>query len=444
MKTTLPAPRELPPRRRAQIRDTLVRTVERGDRRAHRWRAPALIAGVATATVAAVVGVLSWPAEPPVGLERPVSNGGGRPILAELSAKEKAAIETDCATSAARPKVQYELRNLIEDRTGRLGFLYSDEGGLICTRIGTAGEYSGARTTDGPLAQLVTPMSMETGERSDEGFRAGMPGYDEAAGRVSKAVARVTYTAVEESGQSTRRRTVDASVHNGTFLVRMLHSAKWRRTAEPGVLRAYSATGRPLQAATVPPVGRLGQPEVAGLSSNDALEVALGCMPGEMTSGSFPGLYNVVSAPGKRRPGLVYLQDRTEAVAVLCHIDTGRQVGMQGVDALDWISGDLTVDAIFDAADGSGTFVAGRFNAPVERVRFTAGDRTYEAEVANGTFLVRIDEGDARDGAALGFDGAGNQVAGAEVKRICGVNDLGLPAAKDSGCAEPTPWAAGR
>lgn len=228
MNPTLPAPRDLPPSRHAEMRAELVRTVSRPARRSRLF--PAVAAAAAIAVVAAAVLFL------PSGQHEsvpPASVRTGPPDLPPgVTLEERAAIEQKCA-----PDGEAVLYNLISDEFGRYALLYGDDRVLPC-----AVDLEPARQ---PITRERPPVPEWHRERLawlpgavvhdiDLAGRAhgGLPAYDLVLGRVRPDVARVTLT---RGGW-----TVDAVIVNDTFIGRLTYPGEpHRHNPSPNTLPPY-------------------------------------------------------------------------------------------------------------------------------------------------------------------------------------------------------------
>lgn len=242
MRTSLPAPGELPMHRHQQIRAELVRTVERDSRRGRsRWLLAAVLATAATAAVALVVSVITWP----VGGHDRTAGGPAGTALDALSAEEREEIERGCAADARKRAddthpgllvTDPKLVNLVDDELGTYALLLQKDPDVFvgCTvhepgspAYEGLGKYSTSYwrlgSPDGPMTLDFTTISPAQGKDKVE---------VSIDGRVSDAIADVTYT--------TAGGTWRASVDNHTFVLRAQHDR------EPGgraILRAYDADG---------------------------------------------------------------------------------------------------------------------------------------------------------------------------------------------------------
>lgn len=268
MNTMLPSPRDLPPRRHAEIRADLLRAAT-GERRRARY-AP-IITGVAAlgalAVVAAVLLVPSKPnASPATGdlptatkhesaanttesphgtpLITPVHAPGPRPdpVLPGVSPEQRTAIETGCGHSASQSG-PVRLYNLVTDAAGQFGLLYGETAALDCTIGQPSMPYNSGFAGAPTLDWLAGPVNVDIRSASAGGdggkpeYR-GQLGVEVFAGRVSPEVAKVTVT---KGGKTTQ-----GVVANRTFVVRILHPASWQIPNSPslsGTVQAYDAAG---------------------------------------------------------------------------------------------------------------------------------------------------------------------------------------------------------
>ncbi|MBP2326852.1 hypothetical protein JOF56_007237 [Kibdelosporangium banguiense] len=247
MNSTLPTPRDLPPRSRARIRNELERTVTRGAPR--RRHAPLITALAAVAVLGAIVAFVPWKPEnvsPPAAAQTPTpppkSSNVSAPVFPGLSAQEQKAIEEGCSQTASRgPAVLY---NLVNDEAGKFGLLYSQDAALECT-IGRktmpynagSGSVEDRQWLPGEFAVDVASAAAGGSVPGNKAEYRGERGVQLTVGRVSAKVAKVTYTEGD--------RTVDAVLANGTFVARIVHSDTWKIPETPGprVVRAYDANG---------------------------------------------------------------------------------------------------------------------------------------------------------------------------------------------------------
>jgi hypothetical protein len=251
LNSMLPAPREMPPHRQAQIREELQRVVA-GERRRVRY-APVITAFGALAALVLVAMFVPWqsrstPASAPtsaVGTPVPSAPHTGTrpaPVIPGLSTEERTAIEKGCGMTASQSG-PVQLYNLVTDAGGRFALLYSASAALDCAIGGAIPYNSGfAGTRDmawipGPLSVDVTSASAGGDAPGGKSMYHGEHGFEVSAGRVSDKVTKVTYT---QGGQ-----TVTATLANGTFVARIVHPATWKipSTPNPGIVRAYDTAG---------------------------------------------------------------------------------------------------------------------------------------------------------------------------------------------------------
>jgi hypothetical protein len=235
MNNTLPAPRDLPPHRRARIREELLRATT-GERRRVRY-AP-VITAVGACAALALVGVFvasqSTSVSPagPASASAPVSP----PTTSAVSDGERAAIEKGC-TKGASHDGPARLHNLVTDAGGRFGLLYNASEAFYCT-IGGAVPYSSFVAGVQNLEWLPGSLSVDVAVgTASAGESDGEHGFEVTAGRISDKVTKVTWTQ--------RGQTVTATLANGTFAARIVHPATWEAptTGDFGVVRAYDAAG---------------------------------------------------------------------------------------------------------------------------------------------------------------------------------------------------------
>ncbi|MET9229576.1 hypothetical protein [Lentzea sp. NPDC003310] len=238
MTSMLPPTRDLPPGRHARIRAELERAAA-GRRR--RLLFPVLAGVASIAAVAASVALLSPAPGPPSPAVQITSSPPETPKSPDFGVPPDtvAAIEKGCSRIAGTGDAK--LYQLLDGET-RWALLYSDNAALGCT-LGQGGmEYnSGFSGTDvrwlpGLLA-VDESSATAGGDLNLKPAYAGMPGTRTVAGRVDPRVARVTYTI--------DGKTVEASVANGTFAVRIHYPSSWTIPNDDvrGVLNAYDAQG---------------------------------------------------------------------------------------------------------------------------------------------------------------------------------------------------------
>ncbi|TQM83007.1 hypothetical protein FHX81_5420 [Saccharothrix saharensis] len=243
-----PPTRDVPPRSRARIRARLEDEVT-GGRRAVRF-APLITAGVAVAAVVALVAVVTPRQQggddvavgPTVVPTTTSSAPAATPVVAGLAPERIAEIEQGCADSAG-VRSEPVLHQYLTDEIGTFALLYSEHDVLSCTVDGPTMPYnsamaSGLRTGWLPGEFAADEMSSASGGDGGKPEYAGRPGYDQAVGRVTSKVARVTFG---RNGQE-----VDATIANGTFVARIAHPSDWRVPAgweQYGYVRAFDAQG---------------------------------------------------------------------------------------------------------------------------------------------------------------------------------------------------------
>lgn len=251
MNHALPPTRDVPPRSRARIRARLEQEVA-GGRRAVRF-APLITAGVAVAAVVALVAVVApWqrgggdtavgPTVVPTTTSSPPSAAPATPVVPGLAPERIAEIERGCADSAG-VRSKPVLHQYLTDEIGTFALLYSGGDMLSCTVDGPTMPYNSAMASGLAVGWLPGEFAAdEVGSASGgDGGKpeyAGRPGYDQAAGRVTSKVARVTFG---RNGQE-----VDATIANGTFVARIAHPSDWQVPngwEQYGYVRAYDAHG---------------------------------------------------------------------------------------------------------------------------------------------------------------------------------------------------------
>jgi hypothetical protein len=245
--TTLPPTRDLPPHAHARIRGRLELAVTR---RRRTWLVPALSGVVALLLIA----FFAWPDPAPRDIDRPPARPGvtappstptispapehrPAPDVPGVSPASRAYIEKNCATMLdVRDAVLYQL---VKDAAGEGALLYTRSGMAVDCQPGKPETfYNPTASVLAALDWLPGPMSVDTNYAQAGGDSwLGHPGLQSYAGRVTSAVARVTYT---DSGVTQR-----ALVANGTFYLRIVRPSDWVIPADPvfGVLRAYDADG---------------------------------------------------------------------------------------------------------------------------------------------------------------------------------------------------------
>ncbi|WP_394616966.1 hypothetical protein JNUCC0626_46380 [Lentzea sp. JNUCC 0626] len=239
MTDMLPPTRDLPPGSHTRIRAEVERAVTGRTKR--RLLFPVL-AGVASVTaVATSVALLPPTPGSPAPAVQITSTPLETPKAPDFGVPEETvkAIEEGCGRIAGAGDAK--LYQLVDGQV-RFALLYSGSSALDCT-LGVGGmEYnSGFAGTE--VKWLPGHYSVELngasagGDHSLKPIYRGVPGNRTVAGRVDDQVARVTYTI---DGQ-----TVDASIANGTFLVRMYYPSDWQipNIDDQGVLQFYDAAG---------------------------------------------------------------------------------------------------------------------------------------------------------------------------------------------------------
>ncbi|MFJ6672057.1 hypothetical protein ACIQMJ_13190 [Actinosynnema sp. NPDC091369] len=251
MNHALPPTRDVPPHSRARIRARLEQEVT-GGRRAVRF-APLITAGVAVAAVVALVAVVApWQqdgggdgaAGRTVVTSTTASSAAApaTPVVPGLAPERIAEIEQGCADSAG-VKSKPVLHQYLTDEIGTFALLYSERDMLSCTVDGPTMPYNSAMASGLAVGWLPGEFAADEvgsasgGDGGKPEYR-DRPGYDQAVGRVTSKVARVTF------GQDGRE--VEATIANGTFVARIAHPSDWQvpdRWDRQGTLRAYDARG---------------------------------------------------------------------------------------------------------------------------------------------------------------------------------------------------------
>lgn len=286
MNSMLPAPRDLPPRRRNQIRDELQRTIAQEPRPRRARHAPLIAALAAVAVLAGVVLLVPWqtPAQPaaplsttPPPTSTPASPMAAAPVLPGLPSAEVKEIEAGCSAIAGRGPAT--LFNLVTDEAGKFALLYNQDSALDCTIGGKAMPYNSGFAGLQDWQWLPGELSVDTtagaAGGSVPGGKAayrGERGYQATVGRISSKVARVTYTEGD--------RTVDAVIANGTFIARIIQSATWKipANATPGIVRAYDANGKLIGESAKPGDNCYATPEGKVIGVRDAPDPKT-CLP---------------------------------------------------------------------------------------------------------------------------------------------------------------------
>lgn len=248
MNHALPPTRDVPPRRRAQIRARLEQEVT-GGRRAVRF-APLLTAGVAAAAVVALVAVVvparqggeGTAASQVVVTTTTSAAPAGPPVVPGLSAERIGEIERGCMESTLRPG-KAVLHQYVTDDVGAFALLYTSSEQVGCTVDGPVMPYNAAARLvwdsgwlPGVLA--LDELASSNGGAGGKAEYADQLGYDLAVGRVTDQVAKVVYL---HGGRS-----VEARLANGTFVARIAHPADWDMPEgwdRLGVVHAYDAQG---------------------------------------------------------------------------------------------------------------------------------------------------------------------------------------------------------
>ncbi|WP_330273818.1 hypothetical protein OG205_44905 [Lentzea sp. NBC_00516] len=237
MTSMLPPTRDLPPGRQARIRAEVERAVT--GRKSRRLAVPILAAAAVIAVVTAGVVVLRpVPSLPQPAVHVTTSPPPKTPDFGVPPETVKA-IEKGCAGIAGTGEAK--LYQLLDGEV-RWALLYSDNSALDCT-MGVGGmEYnSGFSGTE--VNWLPGHFSIDHSGASSGGdlnlkpVYAGVPGNRTVIGRIDDRVARMTYTI--------EGKTVEATIANGTFAVRIYYPSNWviPDRQEQGIMRAYDAAG---------------------------------------------------------------------------------------------------------------------------------------------------------------------------------------------------------
>ncbi|MGW5054174.1 hypothetical protein [Actinokineospora sp. NPDC004072] len=249
----LPPPRDLPPHRQARIRAEIVRAVDGPPRR--RWIAP-LATGLAAAAAVAVwlvpregTAPIDPAASPGVATTAAPTVTGPSSGFPGVSSRMVEEMERGCALitnyeSSTPPTPEssdtaetIRLRNLLDDEAGRL-VLIVGAGRMVQCSVEPNGHYTGGFTVFGQQVDPDPgPVTLDLATSSPGERVLGLRGSQVVAGRIfDDRVVRVTVTC--------DGRTADATVANGTYLVRFLHGTDWKSPAKADVrVTAYDANG---------------------------------------------------------------------------------------------------------------------------------------------------------------------------------------------------------
>jgi hypothetical protein len=304
---TLPPMRELPPRRHAEIRAQLQRTVlsdtaghpragvpgvpgvprvlraigaqagraGHGTTVAGRWLVPAAAAAAAVVALGAVtvlaahdggsVGTRVTPASAgagagvPLGSASVVSSTPSGPGPAGNEARE---IERGCLASAglghtggtqAAPTTGpsgagVRLVNLVSDDAGRLALLYGPDAVLTCLIAGPGMPYN---ASFGPLSggagQPPETIMVDSEGANSGGDTPGNKDANRGQHGFELAAGRITHD-VARVTMTIDGDTVDAVLANGTFIARLVHPSTWTipNGRRPVLIRAYDDAGNEL------------------------------------------------------------------------------------------------------------------------------------------------------------------------------------------------------
>lgn len=250
MTSMLPPTRDLPPGRHARIRAEVERAVN--GRRTSRLTVPVLAAAAAVLTVAASVVLLRpdpnehTPAvqittSPPTTQTTPVTRPA--PVIAGLSPERIAAIEKGCLESAGL-QGDPKLHQHVGSGPGAFALIYTADAMLACSLDIAVYPFNSAFSSGFDPEWLPGHFAVDSNGASTGGdtpgnrpVYKGVPGYRIAAGRIDSKVARVTLTV---DGQ-----TVDATIANNTFVVRIVYPSTWSPPPgnDVGEVKAYDAAG---------------------------------------------------------------------------------------------------------------------------------------------------------------------------------------------------------
>jgi hypothetical protein len=259
MNQLLPAPRDLPPGRRAEIHAKIQQAVTQGESRRMRL-APVLTAVAAASALGLIIWLVPWqsgdeaqPAARQSTTQPQVpATGGQQPdtVIPGLSAADKAKIEHGCAQSAGVHGTP-RLYNLVTDDAGKYALVYTENNVLGCDVDSPAmpynSSYGGVPQRDWLPGDLSVDSS--TGSAGGDGSKyPGEKGYLAVGGRITSKVTKVTFTA---DGS-----TVQANLANGTFIARVTRPSNWKlptpTVKSAGIVRAYDANGNMIAASNDP------------------------------------------------------------------------------------------------------------------------------------------------------------------------------------------------
>ncbi len=261
MTSMLPPTRDLPPGRHTQIRAELERAVS--GRKTSRLTVPILAAAAAVlAVVAGIVVLRPGPSDPtplvqittapPTQATATTPTTRSAPVVAGLSADRIAAIEKGCQRSAGVPG-EPKLYQHVGSGQGAFALIYTADAVLACTLDVAVYPFNSGFSRGFDPEWLPGHFAVDSNGASTGGdtennrpIYQGVPGYRIAAGRVDSKVARVTLTV---DGQ-----TVDATIANNTFVVRIVYPSTWSPPPgnDTGEIRAYDAAGALLGSSTGP------------------------------------------------------------------------------------------------------------------------------------------------------------------------------------------------
>ncbi|GLZ30061.1 hypothetical protein Lesp02_22510 [Lentzea sp. NBRC 105346] len=242
MTSMIPAPRELPPGRHAEIRAALRRDM---NRRRLRF-APIITAVAALSVIGLVAFFVPWRPEAAPAVLPPPAPIPATPVIPELSPAEQAAIAEGCRESAGAVGKPV-LYNYVSTEDTKHALVYTEDTALPCEIDGPNIKYNSGLHGRLPLSWLPGAFAIDhlgASAGGDASYRhpvyRGKLGSELAMGRITPDVARLTLT----SGSTT----VEAVLANGTFVARILHPTDWSPTGVPStVIRAYDHDGRLLK-----------------------------------------------------------------------------------------------------------------------------------------------------------------------------------------------------
>lgn len=249
MTSMLPPTRDLPPGRQTRIRAELESKI---GRKKSRLTVPILAAAAAVITVAASVVLLRpdpnehTPAvhvttSPPTTQTTPSTRPA--PVVAGLAPERIAAIEQGCLQSAGL-QGEPKLYQHVGSGPGAFALIYTESAMLACSLDIAVYPFNSAFSSGFDPEWLPGHIGVDSIGASAGGdtplnrpVYKGVPGYRTAAGRVDSKVARVTLTV---DGQ-----TVDATIANNTFVVRIVYPSTWSppQGSGNGEIKAYDAAG---------------------------------------------------------------------------------------------------------------------------------------------------------------------------------------------------------